>query len=90
MGDMGEIFNAMRERDKERRHRNLEVADPTGWTIHTAVHWSRDLAGERLDYWPSRNKFRWKGKTRTGDVNGFIRNRTTHPDTDTPDGGQHG
>jgi hypothetical protein len=76
MGDMGEIFNAMRERDKERRHRNLEAADPSGWTVHTSVHWSRELAGHRLDYWPSRNKFRWKGKTHCGDVDGFIRNRT--------------
>lgn len=76
MGDMGEIFNAMRERDKERRHRNLGAADPSGWTVHTNVHWSRELAGHRLDYWPSRNKFRWKGKTHCGDVDGFIRNRT--------------
>ena len=75
MGDMGEIFNAMRQHDKERRERNLKAADPTGWTIHTDVHWSRDLAGSRLDYWPSRNKFRWKGKTHCGDVQGFIHNR---------------
>jgi hypothetical protein len=75
---MGEIFNAMSERDKERRHRNLENAiatHPEGWTMHSAVHWSRGLAGARLDYWPSRQKFRWKGRTYTGDVIGFIRNR---------------
>ena len=43
MGDMGEVFNAMREMDAERRSRNLAAADPTGWTIHTEYHWSRDL-----------------------------------------------
>ena len=74
MGDMGEVFNAMREMDAERRSRNLAAADPTGWTIHTEYHWSRDLGGSRLDYWPSRNKFQWRGKVMTGDVTGFIRN----------------
>ena len=78
MGDMGEIFRDMREHDKTRRHNNLEnaYADGTdGWTIHNQTHWSRDLNGHRLDYWPSRNKFRYKNRTYTGDVKGFIRNR---------------
>lgn len=75
MSDMAEIFNDMRAADKERRHRNLASADATGWTVHCDTHWSRDLAGHRLDYWPSRHRFRWKGRTYTGDVNGFIRNR---------------
>ena len=75
MGDMREIFNAMREQDKKRKAQNLSAADPTGWTVHTNTHWSRELCGHRLDYWPSRNKFRWKGKTYCGDVVGFIRNQ---------------
>jgi hypothetical protein len=84
MGDMGEIFNAMRRQDKERRERNLESAysqGTDGWTVHCSTHWSRDLAGQRLDYWPSRNKFRWRGKTHTGDVHGFIRNRLQPKET---------
>lgn len=75
MGDMGDIFNAMRERDKERRWANHAKADPTGWTQHSDVHWSRELKGHRLDYWPTKNKFRYKGRTMTGDVVGFIRKR---------------
>lgn len=59
----------------ERRAQNLANANPEGWTKHTDYHWSRTLCGDRLDYWPSRNRFRWRGKTRTGDVEGFIRNR---------------
>ena len=82
MGDMGEVFNAMREMDAERRSRNLAAADPTGWTIHTEYHWSRDLGGSRLDYWPSRNKFQWRGKVMTGDVVGFIRKRETRGQAD--------
>lgn len=76
MGDMGEIFNAMKRQDKERRERNLSNANVDGFVRHTAHHYSRDLNGDRLDYWPSRNRFRWRGKTHTGDVHGFIRNRT--------------
>ena len=75
MGDMREVFDAMKKRDAERRSRNLAAAVPTGWTIHTEYHWSRDLGGYRLDYWPSRNKFQWRGKVMTGDVAGFIKNR---------------
>lgn len=42
----------------ERRKRNAAAADPKGWTQHTEHHWLRDLCGHRLDYWPSRNRFR--------------------------------
>jgi len=49
MGDMGEVFNAMREADKERRERNLNKFDPTGWNRHTEYHFSRQLNGKRID-----------------------------------------
>ena len=75
MGDVGEAFRARREYDKERRSRNLKNADSAGWTIHTEYHWSRELNGKRLDYWPSRNKFMYAGRVMCGDVNGFIRRR---------------
>lgn len=58
---MGDIFNEHRAWDKERKRRNLASADSSGWTVHTEHHWSRDLNGSRLDYWPSRNKFQYKG-----------------------------
>lgn len=75
MGDMGDVFRAMNDADKERRKRNLKKADPEGWTIHTEYHWSRTLQGERLDYWPSRNRFQFKHKVMIGDVMGFIKKR---------------
>jgi hypothetical protein len=78
MGDMGEIFNAMREQDKERRERNLANANSEGWTKHTVYHWSRELNGKRLDYWPSRNKFQYEGRVMCGDVSGFIKKRESH------------
>ena len=73
--DTREVFDMMREHDRKRRQANLNRADPTGWKIHTDYHWSRTLAGSRLDYWPSRNRFMWRGRVMTGDVDGFIRNR---------------
>ena len=75
MGDMGDIFNSMRQLDRERKERNLKADDPTGWTVHTQYHWSRVLDGKRLDYWPSRNKFQYGGKVMCGDIDGFIRKR---------------
>lgn len=80
MGDMREVFDAMREHDRERKARNLKeslekVYSMGDWTVHTEYHWSRQLNGKRLDYWPSRNKFQYEGKVHCGDVVGFIRNR---------------
>jgi hypothetical protein len=73
--DAVEIYRAMDRHNKERRERNLAAADPDGWTQHTPYHWSRTLCGDRLDYWPSTNRFRWRGRTHVGGVQGFIRNR---------------
>ena len=75
MGDMGEVFNAMREANKERRERNLNKFDPTGWNKHTEYHFSRQLNGKKIDYWPSRNRFQYDGRVMTGDVVGFIKKR---------------
>ena len=76
MGDMGEVFNALRALDKTRRKANYEKANPEGWTMHTDYHWSQELNGKRLDYWPSRRKFQYAGRLMTGDVAAFIAKRT--------------
>lgn len=76
-----EIWDILKEHTKAKfdadRARFLEEAnDPAnndgGWIKHTEYHWSRVLAGSRLDYWPSRRKFQWEGKVRRGSVNAFI------------------
>lgn len=48
------------------------AADDGGWTKHTDWHWSRQLNGKRLDYWPSRKKWMYEGKVSRGDVARFI------------------
>jgi hypothetical protein len=45
------------------------AADDGEWFKHTEFHWSRDLLGQRLQYWPSRKKYRLgDGKVKRGDV----------------------
>lgn len=75
MTDRDPIWDALKAHTKEqfnaRRAAALEKAasdDDGGWVKHTPYHWSRYVDGERLDYWPSRRKFSFKGKIRHGDV----------------------
>lgn len=73
-------FEALNEHCKQKfnhdRRMFMEHAkahDDGGWTKHTEYHWSRTLNGHRLDFWPSRNKFQYKGKVKRGDVHAYIR-----------------
>jgi hypothetical protein len=72
MGDMGDLYNALKEQKKEKRQKNLKKADPTGWNKHSEYHWSRIVNGKKLDYWPSTNKFQYAGKVMSGNVKEFI------------------
>jgi len=79
---MKELFNEKRKLDKNSRDKNMEEANPIGWTIHTFWHWSKMLNGNKLDYWPSKKKFMYRGKVKTGDVLEFIKrnsNKEAHP-----------
>lgn len=109
MGDMKEVFNAMRESDKERRWNNLVKAKnhtslyhegckilettPEGvkvhvkflslFTKHTIWHYSTVLDGDRLDYWPTKNKWRWRDKNYVGaphQMEGFLKKRGWYDD----------
>lgn len=74
------IWDAMKQHSKEKfaadRKRFLEQAekdDDGGWTKHTQYHWSRTVDGDRLDYWPSRKKFQYRGKVQRGNVMKIVR-----------------
>lgn len=58
--------------DRKRFLSEAIVNDDGGWQKHSEFHWSRNLNGRRLDYWPSRKKFQYKGKVRRGDIYLFI------------------
>jgi hypothetical protein len=77
MGDMAEIWRDFKLAKRAKRASALAKAEhqSEGWVKHTTYHWSRDLLGEALHYWPSSGKWRWKGKTMTGRVSEFINAR---------------
>lgn len=75
--DVALVGRAMRESRRQRGVRNLAAANPEGWTRHTEWHWSRSLNGSRLDYWPSRNRWQYGGRVMTGNIDAFIRKRTS-------------
>jgi hypothetical protein len=71
-----EVFRLIKEeRQEKRRSRREAFNGGEGWTRHHETHWSYVLHGERLDYWPGPQRFRWKGKTMNGDVLQFIAKR---------------
>lgn len=83
MADRDPIWDALKECSKEKfdadRQRFMVDAigaDDGGWTKHTATHWSRTVAGKRLDYWPSRKKYQFDGAVMRGNVMAFIAKAT--------------
>lgn len=79
MSDRDPIWDAMKAHSKEKFDSDrksfldkAKVDDDGGWVKHTEYHWARIIAGKRLDYWPSRNKFAYDGKVQRGDVRRFI------------------
>jgi hypothetical protein len=80
--DLKSHFKEKFDADRERFMADAIAADDGGWTKHTPHHWSRAVAGKRLDYWPSRKKFQYANRVRRGDVMAFIRKQEpTHDDT---------
>ena len=63
--------------DRQQFLNNAIAGDDGKWTKHTDFHWSRLVAGQRLDYWPSRKKFQYQGKVQRGDVMRFIKLKET-------------
>ena len=73
------IYDALKEHSKAKfdadRARFMSDAialDDGGWTKHTPHHWSRMIGVDRIDYWPSRKKFQFRGKVRRGNIYAFI------------------
>ena len=54
------------DKDRKRFLAEAQRDEVKGWEKHTPFHWSRMVDGERLDYWPSRKKWQYKGRIRRG------------------------
>ena len=70
MSDMGDMYREMREEKQKRHHENWmrdsDLMKDDKWTEHTVHHYSKDLSGGRLQYWPSSNKWHFRGKVHHG------------------------
>jgi len=71
--DRDSLWDALKEHstakfdaDRAKFLSDAVTGDDGKWTKHTEFHWSRTVNGERLDYWPSRKKFQWRGKVSRG------------------------
>lgn len=80
MSDDGEVWTALKanakskfDADRARFLAQAKTDNDGGWTVHTDYHWSRVVAGKRLDYWPSRKKYQYGGRVMRGDVYKFIK-----------------
>ena len=63
MGNMKEYFNDLNHHKKQLAAKRLDEFDPTDWTCHTSYHYSQQIDGTRLDYYPTTDICKWKGKT---------------------------
>lgn len=89
MGDVGDYWRDAKEHQSKKKAERLSSADPTGWHQHTEYHWSRTVAGKKLDYWPSTGKFQYDGKVYSyGSVEKFIQQLNKNPSIDHLDEGQ--
>jgi hypothetical protein len=93
MTDRDPIYDAMKQHSREKfdadRARfaaEAAAADDGGWVKHTEHHWSRTVAGKRLEYWPSRKKYQHDGRVMRGDVMAFIRKQQPKKPHTMPDG----
>ena len=80
MSDRDPIWDALKQHknakfdaDRKQFLAQANQQDDGGWTKHTEFHWSRMVGGDRLDYWPSRKKYQYRGKVMRGDVMKVVR-----------------
>jgi hypothetical protein len=57
-----EVFDEIKKQRQERRAKRLANTDAYGWEKHTETHWYRMVDGEKLHWWPSANKWLYRGK----------------------------
>lgn len=76
MSEMGEIFGCIKSATKARKARRLQEFEESNLgtllTEHSPYHKSTTLQGNRLDYWPTTCRWRWKDQNYWGTLNDFI------------------
>jgi len=84
MTTMGDFYRDNKVHMNDVKADHLRVAEDTKWPVEWSISpnncWFTILGGKRLSYWPTTNKFQYKGKIYTGDPKsliGFISKRIT-------------
>lgn len=60
--DDWDYFRDVRLERLAKRRLRLASVDDFGWGKYTEHHWHRIIDGDKLDYWPSSNKWLYRGK----------------------------
>lgn len=71
------IFKEREQKRKEWRAKRINQTDDFGWSKHTDTHWYRMLVdsfgmSHKLHYWPSANKWLFKGQYYRGGLPKWI------------------
>lgn len=73
--DDWDVFRDMRAEKQAKRGARLAAADTTGWSRFCVTHFYRDVDGHRLEWWPSGNKWLYKGKYYRGGLPKWIKDK---------------
>jgi len=70
------LWRAFKHHNHKRKESNLVKAEQSElanmMVHHTQYHWSMQLVGKHLDYWPSKNKFQYDGRIHNTDIQGLL------------------
>lgn len=82
MAIRGMLFSCLKQEAKQKKDDRLQEFEASALCAqmeqHTRYHWSTALNGQRLEYWPSVCKWRWKDKNYWGSLacfENFLRKR---------------
>lgn len=68
-----EVFKDIRAERQAKRSARLASANTTGWSQFSPHHFYRDAGGHRLEWWPSSNKWLYKGRYYRGGLPNWIK-----------------
>ncbi len=61
-------------RTTKRRKKNSHSSRAVNFIKYTDYHFGYHLLHDKLEWWPTKNKWRWRNRTYSGNVHGFIKN----------------
>jgi len=62
MSEMGDMYREMRKGRQRLRQEALDKADTTGFVQLTPWHFQRMHDGDVINWWPSGDKWQWRGR----------------------------